>query len=218
MGVSAPKRREQVAELASKGIGAIEMAEKFGVTRQRVYQIAKRHGIKLPRERSGEQRRDALRVARRLRLTSECAGMTAKEASSHLGLSVVCVRNDAKAVGFKLATPPLPRRKDRTVRIIEAAPNLALKGLSKTDAAHEIGVSPAVFSIVVWKYCPDIKWHDGRVDGERTRQFAAKADVRRRRLLAECKGMSKKEAAAHLGIGLNTVSNDAKAMGFEFAK
>ena len=41
----------------------------------------------------------------------------------------------------------------------------AAQGLSKTDAARQLGVAPTKFISMMRRHLPDLEWHDGRRDG-----------------------------------------------------
>ena len=152
---------EQVAELAKTGMTQFDIARRLGVTPQRVSQIAKRRGL--------PSRAEVLK--RQLR--EECQGMTHIDAARHIGASVSVVakwtedlpddflidgrgHGRGRSGGTKTAT---------TKRIIEEVPALAKQGLSKSDAARRLGVSPPTFTTQVLRYLPHVKWHDGRWGG-----------------------------------------------------
>ena len=56
-------------------------------------------------------------------------------------------------------------KKEREQRVIAEARALAAEGLSKTDAARQLGVAPTKFISMVRRHLPDLEWHDGRGDG-----------------------------------------------------
>ena len=153
---------DQVAELAKTGMTQFDIARRLGVTPQRVSQIAKRRGL--------PSRVDVLK--RRLR--EECEGMTHTDAARHLGASVSAVAKWTEDLpdGFLIdgrghgrGRSGGAKKSDATKRIIEQAPALAKKGMSKSDAARKLGVSPPTFTTQVLRYLPHVKWHDGRWDG-----------------------------------------------------
>lgn len=66
-----------------------------------------------------------------------------------------------------------------TKRILESAPALAERGLSKADAARELDLSPAVFRAYLHHRAPDIQWRDGRSRASRTVEDDERATMRR---------------------------------------
>ena len=56
------------------------------------------------------------------------------------------------------------KRERERQRVIDEAPALAAQGLSKTDAARQLGVARATFISMMHRYLPDLEWHDGRRD------------------------------------------------------
>lgn len=208
---------KRVAALAATGLCQSEISRRLGVSHQRVSQIVKKHGIecaRLSKRAMPETRSERIR-----RLKAECGGMTATEAAKHLGVDTATVRNDESASGFDgLAQTKRRTRSDQTKRILKEAPALAARGLSKTEAARELGVSPPLFMVKLARYLSDLQWRDGREDGKSRRSKGwtkAATQERRERLRSECHGMSISEAARHLRVSKDTVSADARATKFD---
>lgn len=152
---------QRIAELAAKGLSQKDAAQTLGVSKQRVSQVAKKHGISFTK-------RPPPHVSQRIeRLQAECAGMTVAQAAQHLGVSPSMVRLDTKRSGFHGLVSASTRRPrfERTERILECAPALAAAGFSKSEAAHKIGVAPTELTHAMRRYAPDVQWRDGRRSG-----------------------------------------------------
>lgn len=130
----------RVAELAATGISQSEIARRLGVSPQRVSHIAKRRGL--------PSRVENLKQ----RLRNERQGMSHTAAAERLGVSVSVIGKwnadlpkgflvDGRAHGTGGRKSAV---KAATRRIIEEAPALAAQGVSKSDAARRLDVSPPV--------------------------------------------------------------------------
>lgn len=159
---STPTTSQRIVELADKGLHQKAIAQQLGVSRQYVFQVARKCGIEFAKRPPHK-----VVVERIERLKAECVGMTVAEAARHLGVSASVVRSDRDRCGFDglVTTNSRRPRSERTNRILERAPALAAAGLSKSDAAREIGVAPTELTHAMRRYAPDVKWRDGREDG-----------------------------------------------------
>lgn len=171
-------RVSTVVALAAKGLSQSDIAVRLGVTRQCVSQIVKKHGIEYDRKRVVRNTKSIRKIieARRIerikrieRMKSECVGMTATQAARHLGVHVSRVYADMNESGFdglvRFANRMGGRLSEQSKRIVEAAPALAERGLSKSDAARELGIPVPSFHVAIHRHLSDIKWRDGRMVG-----------------------------------------------------
>ena len=156
---------ERVSQLAEAGLSQAEIADRLGITRQGVQQIVKRNGISCVSKR-GNQQRAVARSARVDRFRRECEGMTAEEAAQHIGVSVVTVGNYAKETGTVLAAGGDKRLSLSriTEMVVKAAPEFAAEGLTKTQGARKLGISPKHFTAIVHRRndLRSLPWRDGR--------------------------------------------------------
>lgn len=186
-----------VAALAAGGANQTEIARELGVSRQRVHQIVRQHGITLLAD--GRLKAAAARAgdstALRAKFMGECEGMTAAEAAERLGVTTATVYRYAKVCGRKTraAYPARNKRTPTTERILAAAPELAAKGMSKTEAAKALGVPPATLIVAAHTYLPDLIWRDGRRKEFLRRCIGAAPAM-------AAKGLSRSEAARKLGV------------------
>lgn len=159
----AHERGERAEALALQGFPLTEIGRQLGITHQRVSQIIRKRGVE---RHHAKGRRELARTKRIERLKAECSGMTAVEASWHLGVPVQTIYKDRRKSGFVglVMRSPNWRRQlsEQTKRIIATAPSLAERGFSQSDAARELGVSPPNFISSVRRYLPDVKWRNGR--------------------------------------------------------
>lgn len=159
--MSADERNRRIVELRQSGLTLAEVGAKFGITKERVRQIVKEAGVVA---KHAVHTRTKETLARIERFRAECGGMTDHEAAKLLGVHQSTVRKYEKATGLRLAREPNRglQLAPHTIRMIEESPALAAQGMSKTEAARELGVDCALFHVQIRKYLPDLKWRDGR--------------------------------------------------------
>jgi len=188
-----------------RGMTRTEAAVHLGVSKESISRYSKASGVKLTREPSSEVK------GRRQRLVNECLpqGMTRLEAAAHLGVNnPQTISNDCAALGIKLRRQPksADRPEAETKRWLEAAPGLASQGLTKSEAAREVGAAPPAFSMAVNHHLPDLKWKCGTPLNAQDQRFVASVPK------LAIAGKTKAGAAVALGMELPAFESKLDAL------
>ena len=187
-----------------RDMSCAEAAAHLGVSSATIGRYSKAAGIKLRRSPTAAVK------ARRQRFLNECVpqGMTRMEAAAHLGVSGEVVSIDCKALGVKLRRAPkaAPRPEAETKRWLEAAPGLADQGLSKSEAARQVGATPAAFSIAVNHHLPELKWKCGNPLNAQDQRFVCSVPK------LAIAGKTKAGAAVALGMDLPAFESKLAAL------
>ena len=87
---------------------------------------------------------------------------------------------------------------EKVQRMIDEAPALAAKGLTKSEAARRLGTKPDNFIAVVNRHLPDLEWRDGRKAlSPRSLRIIDEAPA------LAANGFSQTDAARRLGVPTN---------------
>ena len=187
-----------------RGMSCAEAAAHLGVSPATISRYSKAAGIKLHREIPVEVK------VRRQRLVDECVprGMTRLEAAARLGVTPEVITSDCKALGVKLRRAPkaAPRPEAETKRWLEAAPALADQGLSKSEAARQVGATPSAFSIAVNHHLPELKWKCGNPLNAQDQRFVCSVPK------LAIAGKTKAGAAVALGMDLPAFESKLAAL------
>ena len=165
-----PCRVREISALAERGLPQSAVAERLGVSRQRISTIAKRHGVTFRPALAAQATKDAL-------VSCRDRGMTRAEAAEALGCCYTTILN--RIAKHRIRWPKdvsRPKQHGPVAKaILENVAVLASRGFSKAEAAAELGIDRNVFTVTVHRYCPGVPFVDGR------RKRACRADGRERR-------------------------------------
>lgn len=130
---------DQVAELAAEGYSQATAALMVGVSRERIRQIANKHGIAfLPGEIDYDTREKVAEL--------HAKGMTASEISEAAGCQQYNVWNHLKALGLKPHKPPKHSKYEAAIR------DMAAQGMTVGEVAQRLGIPQTNVSKIKRKF------------------------------------------------------------------
>lgn len=135
---NSPSRLDEFRQCAAEGLTVVETKTRLGVSHQRVYQIAKKHGLRF------RPAKPDFNIVRLRELAQ--SGASAAEAAAELGVSINTVYTKARELGAKFRKP-----NKHTTATESAVLADIRKGCLQTEIADRHGVSQRYVSAVGMK-------------------------------------------------------------------
>ena len=149
---------DRIRALAEEELCQREIGKIIGVSPQRVSILMRRYGI-VPGTRRN-RRFDGWKELHE-------AGFTAVETAERLGVSPGALSSwmRRKKIHVKWARSPAANKGKHTTlrqKALDSMPEMAARGLSKSEAARLLGLPPKAFITLTRQFAPHVEWRDGR--------------------------------------------------------